>query len=266
MCGRFTLRTAPEVLMAIFQIPGIPSGFGARFNIAPTQNVLVIRAAQDIAEGREAAWMRWGLIPSWAKDASIGSRMINARAETVSEKPAFRAAFTRRRCLIPADGFYEWQRLSTGKKQPWWIHQPDESPFAMAGLWETWQPPASAADVTQHTSEYPRSPGAGSTWTTCTILTTEASRDVRELHDRMPVILPPESWNLWLSPQASPGQLSECLRPLPSGHLQKYCVSQQVNRAGVESQDLLSPISPPEPFTEVGFGEDDIGAFRFSDF
>ena len=105
MCGRFTLRTAPDVLMAIFQVPGIPLGFMARFNIAPTQNVLVIRGPRDVAGGREAAWMRWGLIPSWVKEASIGSRMINARPETVAEKPAFRPLFTRRPCLIPAAGF-----------------------------------------------------------------------------------------------------------------------------------------------------------------
>lgn len=265
MCGRFTLRTAPDVLMAIFQVPGIPPGFMARFNIAPTQNVLVIRGTRDVAGGREAEWMRWGLIPSWAKEASIGSRMTNARAETVAEKPAFRAAFTRRRCLIPADGFYEWQRLSTGKKQPWWIHQPDEAPFAMAGLWETWQPPASA-EATTRSGKAPQPPTAESIWTTCTILTTEASRDVRDLHDRMPVILPPELWSLWLSPQASPGQLSECLRPLPPGHLQKRCVSQQVNRAGVESPDLLLPVSAPEPLTAAGIDHEDTGGFRFPDF
>jgi len=240
MCGRYTLKTSPDVMMELFQVSSLPD-LVPRYNIAPTQNVLVIRAAADRPAEREAVWMRWGLIPFWAKDLSIGSQLINARSETVSEKPAFRTAFAKRRCLIAADGFYEWQKLSTGRKQPWWIHQPDEAPFAMAGLWETW---------TERTSDNSTSdadlPDTSRIITSCTILTTEASDDVRQLHDRMPVILPRDAWQVWLGASASPGQLRDCLKPLSAGSLRLTCVSQAVNRPGPESPELLTPVPAPE--------------------
>jgi putative SOS response-associated peptidase YedK len=243
MCGRYTLKTSPDVMMELFHVSSLPD-LVPRYNIAPTQNVLVIRASTERPAEREAIWMRWGLIPFWAKDLSIGSQLINARAETVSEKPAFRTAFAKRRCLIAADGFYEWQKLSTGRKQPWWIHQPNETPFAMAGLWETWterNSEDSALDADQ--------PATPRIITSCTILTTEASNDVRPLHDRMPVILPPDAWQVWLGASASPGQLRDCLKPLSAGSLQMDCVSQAVNRPGPESPDLLTPVPAPEPLT-----------------
>jgi putative SOS response-associated peptidase YedK len=135
--------------------------FSLRWNIAPTQQVVAVTAAEADWPPRNAAWFRWGLVPFWADDPSIGSKMLNARSETVADKPAFRAAFRKRRCLIPADGFYEWQKLSSGKKQPWWIHQADEQPFAMAGLWESWTP-----------GKNPQGAPGTAPLLTCTILTT----------------------------------------------------------------------------------------------
>ncbi|MFO0898004.1 MAG: SOS response-associated peptidase [Pirellulales bacterium] len=162
MCGRFTLRQVPHEWVKQLALPI----FSPRYNIAPTQQVLAIRQREGI---REAVELRWGLIPSWADDPKIGNRLINARAETVATKPAFRQAYKRRRCLILADGFYEWQKQ--GKtKQPYFIHRPDDQPFAFAGLWEWWK-----GNVLEIAS--------------CTIITTEANELMRPLHDRMPVIL-----------------------------------------------------------------------------
>jgi putative SOS response-associated peptidase YedK len=174
MCGRYTqMRTWAELL----DLYGIaeslsPSNFPARYNIAPTQAVPVVRQQQGSGE-RELVTLRWGLVPSWAKDIAIGARMINARAETLADKPSFRAAFKERRCLIVADGFYEWQARPKGPKQPWFITVEDARPFAFAGLWEEWW-------------------DAGSTLIeTCTIVTTEANAALRPIHARMPAILPP---------------------------------------------------------------------------
>jgi len=183
MCGRFSLTTPVDGIRRLFgfgQIPNLP----ARYNIAPTQAILAVRAA---AKGREGAppdafMVRWGLIPSWAKDPSIGARMINARAETLSEKPAFRAAFRRRRCLIPADSFYEWRSVAQSKKKhAFRISFEDGGPFAFAGLWEDWLAPD------------------GSEVESCTIVTTEAARPIADIHHRMPVILDPPAFGAWLS-------------------------------------------------------------------
>lgn len=238
MCGRYTLKTSPQQLMSLFQVPFLPD-LVPRYNIAPTQPVLVIRAAVSgepsmsvgaVASGgggagRMAELMRWGLVPSWAKDPGIGSQMINARSETAAEKPSFRTAFVRRRCLIPADGFYEWQKLGDGRKQPWWIHPPDGGVLALAGLWEFW-------------------PGAGegSSLLTCTILTTAAGPDVQDLHDRMPVILAPEQWDMWLSGSATKSQLQSMLLPLPAGSLHLLRVSTLVNRPSADNPACLEPL------------------------
>lgn len=234
MCGRFTLRTPSEVLMRVFQTPAFPE-LHPRWNIAPTQQIVGVTAGLDSPE-RNVGWFHWGLVPFWADDPSIGSRMLNARSETAAEKPAFRAAFRKRRCLIPADGFYEWQKLATGKKQPWWIHQPDEQPFAMAGLWETWTPGG------KHPVDHAAKP-----LLTCTILTTSASSDLRGLHDRMPVILPPETWATWLNPETPPTTLQQLLVPARPGTLQLTCVSPLVNRPTPDSPECLTPVPPPEP-------------------
>ena len=191
MCGRFNLTTPTDSLRALFgfdEMPNLPP----RYNIAPTQDVAVVRLAG--AERRPAfALLRWGLIPAWAKDVSIGSRMINARAETVAEKPAFRNAFRRRRCLIPADGFYEWEKRPDGAKQPWRITLESGAPFAFAGLWEHW----SGAD--------------GSEAESCTIVTTAAADSIARIHERMPVILDRADFPAWLS--GTPEEAQTLLQP-----------------------------------------------------
>jgi putative SOS response-associated peptidase YedK len=211
MCGRFTLRTSAESIAQQFSLFEVP-GFAARFNIAPTQPVPVIRmSGTETPPRRELVWLRWGLVPCWAKDPAIGSRLINARAETAAEKPAFRAAIRRRRCLVVADGFYEWQRAKR-KKQPYFIHLRDDRPFAFAGLWEAWE----AADH--------------STLETCTILTTDANDLVRPIHDRMPVILSTAGCTAWLDPTTeNPRQLMPLLVPYPSADMTAHPVGDFVN-------------------------------------
>jgi len=227
MCGRFTLRTPASIVAAHFGVLEVPP-FAPLFNIAPTQPMAVVRhLSGEPVSPRDLAWMHWGLIPSWAQDRSMGARMINARAETVAEKPAYRAAFRRRRGLVAADGFYEWQRpeqtaeLTTGraakrgpggaKKQPYYIRLREDRPFAFAGLWETWESPD------------------GSPLDSATILTTEANELMRPIHDRMPMILAPEDYARWLDPATDPGELSALLRPYPSDEMTAYPVSTYVN-------------------------------------
>ncbi|MFM7056400.1 MAG: SOS response-associated peptidase [Planctomycetota bacterium] len=244
MCGRFTLRTPAGVLMQIFHTPAFPE-LHPRWNIAPTQQIVAVTAAGTDAGRLQAGWFRWGLVPFWADDPSIGSRLLNARSETAAEKPAFRAAFRKRRCLIPADGFYEWQTLASKKKQPWWIHQPDQRPFAMAGLWEVWTPGGKqAAAIPSNDAPAPL--------LSCTVLTTTASSDLCGLHDRMPVILPPALWPLWLNPQTPSDTLRQLLQPASPGTLLLTCVSTRVNRPTPDSPDCITPVSPPEPLP--GFG------------
>lgn len=219
MCGRFTLAAPAEQVAAQFQLPEVPD-LQARYNIAPTQQVAAIRAAEA---GPELAYFRWGLVPSWSKDLSVGARMINARAETAAEKPAFRTALRQRRCLIPADGFYEWQAREGGK-QPYHIRLADGSLFALAGLYESWKDPG------------------GSWLQTCTILTIEANELMRPLHDRMPVILEPEHYALWLDPALrDPGPLQPLLAPFPAELMVATPVSKAVNRATNEGPELLTP-------------------------
>ncbi|MEZ6064829.1 MAG: SOS response-associated peptidase [Planctomycetaceae bacterium] len=190
MCGRYNLRSKTADFNRLFDV-SLASELEPllnRSNIAPTQTVLAVRPVDD---RREAVALRWGLVPSWAKDLKLGARMINARAETVASKPSFRAAFKPRRCLIPASGFYEWQG-SKGDKQPYHIFAKDQSPLAFAGLWEEWNG------------------GADGPLQTCTILTTSANATLAPLHDRMPVILPTDAQSLWLDDH-SPGELLESL-------------------------------------------------------
>ena len=204
MCGRYTLKTPAKEIAKLFGVLDLPD-LVPRRNISPTQQVLCFR--QENGEPR-AAMLKWGLVPSWAAEPSIGSKMINARAETVAEKPAFRSAFRKRRCLIAADGFYEWQKLDAKKKQPWRFHLRDEEPFAFAGLWESWR----GAD--------------GSELQSCTLVTTGANELVAPAHDRMPVILPPERYDLWLDPafEGVP-QLRSLLVPYPASEMAAEPVS-----------------------------------------
>ena len=227
MCGRFNLTTPTEGLRALFgfdEMPNLPP----RYNIAPTQDVAVVRLAG--AERRPAfALLRWGLIPAWAKDVSIGSRMINARAETVAEKPAFRNAFRRRRCLIPADGFYEWEKRPDGAKQPWRITLESGAPFAFAGLWEHW----SGAD--------------GSEVESCAIVTAAAADSVARIHERMPVILEAADFPSWLSgtPEEAQGLLHSY-----RGALRSYTVSSRVNSVRNDDASLLEPAAAPPAAAE----------------
>jgi len=198
---------------------------GPRFNIAPTQAAPVVRMNPREGEPRrELAALRWGLIPSWAKDPAIGSRLINARAETVAEKPAYRAAFRRRRCLVPADGFYEWQRRG-GKKQPYFIHMRDDGAFAFAGLWESWQGPDHS-----HIESF-------------TVLTTEPNDVVRPIHNRMPVILDESDYGLWLDPAVEePRVLAPLLKPYQADSMECYAVGLEVNNPRHEDASCVEPI------------------------
>jgi putative SOS response-associated peptidase YedK len=217
MCGRFTLAVPGEQVAKQFQLSEVPE-LAARYNIAPTQQVAAVRAGEA---GRELVLLRWGLVPSWAKDPSGGSKMINARSETVAERPAFRSALRQRRCLIPADGFYEWQRREDGK-QPFHIKLADGAPFGLAGLWEHWKTPEGA-------------------WLhTCTILTTAANELMRPLHDRMPVIIPPEQYGRWLDPGLNePGPLQELLHPYPAELMVAHPVSKAVNKVSNDGPELV---------------------------
>lgn len=219
MCGRYTLRVDPADLQEEFGVTAVPAEMTPRYNIAPTQPVAVIAN-----NGRnELEFYRWGLIPSWAKDPKIGNRMINARAETLAEKPAFRTAFKKRRCLIPADGFYEWQKMAGSKtKTPMHIRLKSGRPFAFAGLWEAWRP------------------SDEETLFTCTIITTTPNSLLESIHDRMPVILKPEAYELWLAQdEQAPEQLSKLLKPYPASLMTASAVSTLVNNPAVDSPDIL---------------------------
>jgi putative SOS response-associated peptidase YedK len=207
MCGRYTLATTPEAIADAFALENVPD-FPRRYNIAPSQPVAVIVHSSQ-TEQRQFRLMRWGLIPSWAKDPGIGNKLINARAETVQEKPSFRTAFKRRRCLIPADGFYEWQNIKGGTKQPYYFHFKASQVFAFAGLWESWQ------DIE-----------------TCTILTTSANELLQPIHARMPVIIEPKHYETWLSPKIQESTLLlPLLQPPSSDGMEAYPVGTWVNSA-----------------------------------
>lgn len=222
MCGRFTLRTPASTLGEIFAVDERPN-LAARYNIAPGQDILVARAAGG-GGGREFAMLRWGLVPSWAEDPAIGNRLINARAETLADKPSFRAAYRTRRCLVAADGFYEWQQTPIGAKQPYHIRFDDDAPFAIAGLWESWR----ARD--------------GETLESCVLITSEANRALEPIHHRMPVILPPHAYDVWLDARpSSPDALGALLRPYPSDDLAAHAVGPRVNNARHDDAACLEP-------------------------
>lgn len=222
MCGRFTLFEPDKILAREFGISDIPP-LSPRYNIAPSQPVMAVRASAT-ETGREIALLRWGLIPSWSKDPAIGNRLINARAETVHEKPSFRNAFRRRRCLIPANGFYEWQRRERGK-QPYYIRLRDERLFAFAGLWDRWEGPDEGAIET------------------CAILTTAANAVLSPIHDRMPVILPSTAYAGWLDPALRDGEsLAPLLVPFPPEEMLAFPVSPRVNVPAVDDEKCMAPL------------------------
>lgn len=221
MCGRYTLTSTPEALQTVFDWVEIPNNITPRYNIAPSQPVAVI----SNADSQNLDFYTWGLIPSWAKDPKMGSRMINARAETLAEKPSFRAAYKRRRCLILADGFYEWVKQSGDKRKiPHYIQLESKEPFAFAGLWENWQSPD------------------GSEIKSCTIITTEPNEMVAKLHNRMPVILPIESYDIWLSEEEKTRQeLDPLLQSYPAEVMMHYPISTLVNSPANDVPDVLIP-------------------------
>lgn len=222
MCGRFTLTIDPLQLQEAFPWATIPDDLPPRYNIAPSQSVAVIPNTGD----NSVSMYRWGLIPSWAKDLSIGDRMINARAETLAEKPSFRNAYRKRRCLILSDGFYEWKQNPDLKtKQPMYIRMKSGTAFAFAGLWELWRAPD------------------GSEIRSCTIITTQPNSLLETIHNRMPVILPPAAYEKWLTVEdRQPAQLDTLLKPYPASEMVAYPVSKMVNRPELDTVDLVKPI------------------------
>jgi putative SOS response-associated peptidase YedK len=231
MCGRYTLIRLADFtdMFPWIRPPETRDGASlpARYNIAPTQPIPVVPN-----DGKnQIEFVHWGLIPSWAKDPSIGSRMINARAESLPDKPAFRAALKRRRCLIPASGFYEWKKDPDGNaKTPMYIRMADEKPFAFAGLWETW-----------HGDE-------GSELRSCTIITTEPNELVRPIHNRMPVILDPQTYQRWLAPGEHPAaELMPMLQTFPAKLMHAYPISRAVNNPSNDSPQCIAPADPPAP-------------------
>lgn len=221
MCGRYTLTSQADVVADVFGVP-VPSTLPERFNIAPSQQVLAIRE-QPATHQRELVTLQWGLVPFWADDREIGVRTINARSETAATKPAFRSSFRARRCLIVADGFYEWQARD-GRKQPYYIRLTTGRPFGIAGLWDRWE---------KH----------GETLETCTILTCDANEPMRAIHDRMPVVIPPESFGAWLDPaERNVDKVSRMLRPFHPDEMTAYPVSTLVNNVKHDSAKCVEPL------------------------
>ena len=226
MCGRFAFWITRKRLKEEFDLPGPEDALPEippRYNIAPGTDIAAVRNLPD--KPRELAMLRWGLIPSWAKDKKTGYRMINARAESVMKKPAFRNAFRYRRCLIPASGFYEWQKRD-GKKQPWFITLRDTDLFAFAGLWERWKNPENESEVIE----------------SCTIITTDSNELVRPLHNRMPVVLERPDYERWLSRQTPDRDLAALLRPLPSSKMTAWPVTPKVNSPANDSPECVKPL------------------------
>ncbi len=223
MCGRYELHTQPAALALAFGLP-FPPQMRPRYNIAPMQDVPIVR--RKSTGERELVEVRWGLVPRWAKDPAIGNRMINARSETLADKPSFRMALKRHRCLLPADGFYEWKRTASGTKQPLHIGMKDASPFAFAGLFERWLSPA------------------GEVLDTCTIITTEANALLAPLHDRMPMIVPPVAYDRWLD--AANEDIADLLAPFPGDLMSYHPVSTRVNSVRNDDAKLIVRVDEAE--------------------
>ncbi|MEX0269236.1 SOS response-associated peptidase [Leptolyngbyaceae cyanobacterium UHCC 1019] len=222
MCGRYTQRQSADAIAKQFQLKTVPDS-PPRYNIAPTQLIAAVTQPKPSSQRRFRVF-QWGLVPFWVKDASLGAKPINARAETVAQKPSFRAAFRHRRCLILADGFYEWQRVGSAK-QPHFFHLQDDQPFAFAGLWEQWESPQN--EILE----------------TCTILTTEANEVVRPVHRRMPVMLHPDDYDQWIDPSLNvSSQLLPLLRPYPADEMAAYPVSKKVNRVSSDRPECIEPL------------------------
>ena len=226
MCGRYTVSSPGEVIAEVFGLAEVPR-LEPRWNVAPTQPVPIVRR-EGAGEPPRLATVRWGLVPPGARDPAIASQLINARSESVDEKPAFADSFRRRRCLVVADGFYEWRKMGR-ERWPYYIRRRDRRPFGFAGLWASW----TGTD--------------GQELASCAILTTEPNALVAPLHDRMPVILERESHAAWLDPDADPERLKTLLAPFPESELETYPVSPAVNSVANDSPANLRPQEPPAP-------------------
>ena len=222
MCGRYTLTAPSESLAEMLPRLEITDGISPRYNIAPTQEVAVVPNNGE----KRMQYFRWGLIPSWAKDPKIGNRMINARSETLAEKPSFRTAYKRRRCLVLADGYYEWRGEGDGgPKTPYYIRMESEKPFAFAGLWESW-----------------RQAGEDASLQSCTIITCPPNEMLERIHHRMPVILEEEEYDVWLNPaEQAPAELNHLLKPYPAEEMTTYAVSRLVNQPKNDSPECILP-------------------------
>jgi len=221
MCGRFALKAPPRSIQEHFDLPETVD-LSPRYNIAPSQEIAVVRLLPG-KNFRQLDMLRWGLIPGWARDIKISYKMINARAETLAQKPAFRAAFKKRRCLIAADGFYEW--LHSGRnKQPFFVHMKNGSVFGFAGLWETWK--SSEGNIVE----------------SCAIITTTANNLVRKVHDRMPVVLHPAQYDAWLADESPEDFLLQLLAPYPADEMEAFRVSREVNSPRNDIPACLQPI------------------------
>ncbi|HSS08626.1 MAG TPA: SOS response-associated peptidase [Acidimicrobiales bacterium] len=233
MCGRYTSTSTPALLAETFAVDEVKAEeLPLRYNVAPTQEVYAVAESRGEKPRRLLRALRWGLVPSWAKDPSVGNRMINARAEGIGSKNAYKRALARRRCIIPADAFYEWQvREVPGKKPhrlPYVIRQRDGKPMAFAGLWEVWH------DPDEPEAEPLRS---------CVIITTDANSKLAPIHDRMPVVLPPDAWDTWLdTSNEDVGVIQGLLVPAPSETFEAYPVSTRVNNVANEGPELIEPI------------------------
>ena len=235
MCGRFVSASPPDELARYFDVEAVAETVLDRsFNVAPTNDVYVVVETGGV---RRLDTFYWGLIPFWAKDRKTGQKMINARAETLAEKPAYKRAFAKRRCIIPADGFFEWKKIPGQKaKQPMYVHRPDGEPFAFAGLWELWRPKQEDGEYSDDESTWIRS---------CTIITGQPNETVAPIHDRMPVMLPPSAWEQWLDPANDDIEtLGKLLVPAPAELVVAHPVSTRVNDVRSKDSALIEPFDP----------------------
>lgn len=249
MCGRYARFSSPDRFAELFGSDRLADDLepAPRYNVAPSQRVLAARAGRD--GGRELVALKWGLLPAWSKASRFPYSTINARAETVAEKPAFRGAFRHRRCLIAADGFYEWRKTG-GPKQPYFITLAGGEPFAFAGLWEHWEAPAGRPPGAAEPGRtgMPRQERGEDAIESCAIVVTAANELMGRIHDRMPVILAPEDYALWLDPVVrDPRLLQSLLRPFPAGRMRMHPIDTAVNSPRNEGPELLAPVPEPDP-------------------
>jgi putative SOS response-associated peptidase YedK len=241
MCGRFAFYSPREAVVRLFGLPGDTPGIEPHYNVSPGTHIPVVREwpapqAPDVAAARRLALLYWGLVPVWAREKSIGARMTNARSETLREKPAFRNAYRRRRGLVPADGYYEWQTRGAGGKQPYFIRPAAGGMLALAALWETW-----------------RDPDTGEELDSCALITTAPSRSIAHVHDRMPVIIPPAGFAEWLDPRNQDvAQLDRWLSPGGSVELVAHPVDRAVGNVRNQGPRLIEPLQDDSPELPLG--------------